>query len=130
MADRRDADDIMPGNDNPYADQPIDFDSLAAWERRLAIRQAKALLVRFRLERTTDEDDNRRRALTMGLYNVATRWLLIWVAFALPASVLWGVLLGTHQYVLLAIPIVLSALGLIAFGMSFSRYRLIRRHYP
>lgn len=76
------------------------------------------------------EDDNRRRAVAMGFLACASKWTSIWVAFALPASLLWAVLLAEHLYWLLFLPALLTVAGLSFVVLGLSRFRMMRRYYP
>lgn len=117
-------------SDSPQLGRVPEFDSLREREQRWAVRGADRFLVRFNQQRPAMTDDNRRRAIKMGLYACAVKWMSIWVACALPASILWGALLGEQLYWLLFLPGLLTVVGLSALTLSLQRYRMMRRYYP
>lgn len=120
----------MSGFSSPRLGQIPEFDLLSIREQRWAWQSAGRWIEFFDRERPREAEDNRRRAIAMGFFGCAGKWFAIWVAFLIPASILWGTFLGAKLYWLLALPAVLTAIGVSALAQAVRRYRMMRRYYP
>jgi hypothetical protein len=107
-----------------------EFDALRPREQAVARRNAERWLKRFSRERPDMTDDNRRRAISMGLLACASYWASICGLVALPVSILWSVPFALHLYWLLVLPALLTIVVLFPLTLSVRRYRMMRRYYP